>query len=123
MREWSLDDDGTLLSMDDEGKSMQEISIEIGRSVDDCKDRLDELNSDGEEEFFPIDRTSESLRNHLFNTMEKLSRGQISPAEANAMCNVSSSICHTVELEIKAEITRQSISSTAPIPTLKLGRK
>lgn len=48
-----------------------------------------------------VNNNVESLRDHLFDTLNKLSKGTIEFEEANAVSKVSDSIMQTVKVELE----------------------
>jgi hypothetical protein len=50
-----------------------------------------------------VTRTSSGLRDALFDQLDKLRQGQISPLAANAFARISDQIIHSVELEMNIE--------------------
>lgn len=66
-------------------------------------------------------RTSEGLRDALFETMDKLRSGELSASDAIAVCKVSEAICKTVALEMAAEKAGAGNDNQQQPKTLTLG--
>lgn len=47
-----------------------------------------------------MDRNIDGLRDHLWSTLESLSKGELGPAQANAMANTAGKLLKTVAVEI-----------------------
>lgn len=60
-------------------------------------------------------RSSAGLRNTLFETMDKLQKGEITPRHANATANLAAQIVDTVRLELEAEAQHERLGNRAEI--------
>jgi hypothetical protein len=69
-----------------------------------------------------LKRTSLGLRDTLFDAMDKLVAGEISPEEAKAVAGLADAICKTVRLEMDAEKMRRGEDMPeGGLPILRLG--
>lgn len=62
-----------------------------------------------------IVRTSAGLRDALFDAMEKVSSGDMPPAEAQAVSVLARQICNTVHLEIEIARLRTEYPADTPV--------
>lgn len=62
-----------------------------------------------------IARTSAGLRDALFDAIEKVSVGDITPGDAHAMANLANQICKTVHLEIEVARLRTEYPADAKL--------
>lgn len=118
--DWTEDDDAELCRMRDNGSSWESVAEELDRPIGQCQQRLKEIApthpaaSKGQ--------TSEDLRGALFLAMDKLLKGQMEPDQAKAICQVSSSICDTVRMEMEARRLQESLGGAQPNRHLKLSK-
>ena len=73
-----------------------------------------------------IERTSDGLRNALFDELDALRNGKSSPTQANAVAKLSASIVETVRMEIDVQRFAARMNATPQTPdpavkSLKLG--
>ena len=68
-------------------------------------------------------RTSEGLRNTLFDALDATLNKQMQPAEAQAVCKLCAQIINSVntEIEFYKHIASKQPEGTAPNTVLKLG--
>jgi hypothetical protein len=118
---WSEFDTKELIRMRDNGSSWESISEELERSQDECKERY--LYTSTPQVVSGLERTSEGLRDTLFDAMDRLLSGSMDAAEAKAVCGISQSICDTVRLEMEARRLQESLGGARPNSKLKLGSK
>ena len=57
-----------------------------------------------------VERTSEGLRNALFDELDAVRRGDSKPANANAIARIADQICSTVQLEMEVMRFAEKIS-------------
>ena len=71
----------------------------------------------------PTVRTSEGLRDTLFNALDRLNTGTITAQEAQAVCKVCAQIINSVntEIEFYKHIGRHAVDGVAPRTVMTLG--
>lgn len=72
------------------------------------------------------EKTSEGLRNTLFDAIDKLRSGKIKPQEAKAMASLAGQIISTVNMEIAIAQLRREYPADTPLivpPPLRLAKK
>lgn len=70
----------------------------------------------------PVQRTSQGLRNALFDELDGLRAGKTTPTMANATAKLVGEIVNTVQLELNvAKFVNRSHKSTPKFATLALG--
>lgn len=57
-------------------------------------------------------RTTEDLRETLFDTLDQLCAGKKTPQEAAQICNISQTILKTAEIEIKYALTLDKLDKS-----------
>lgn len=69
-------------------------------------------------------RTSDGLRDSLFDALDATRNGTMTAQEAQAVCKICAQIINSMNMEIEfyKHIARHSETGTVPITTLKLGR-
>ena len=66
-----------------------------------------------------IKRTSQGLRDALFDELEALLSGESNPTQANAVAKIAGSVVETVKMEIEAQKFITSMSKVTPDTTIK----
>lgn len=69
-------------------------------------------------------RTSEGLRDVLFDELDSIRDGSSTPSQAHAICKLSTEVIKTVQLEVEfyKNVTRGKDAGSIPDTVLKLSR-
>lgn len=67
-------------------------------------------------------RTSEGLRDALFDEIDRLRNNETTPTAANSLSKLADMICATVELEVKVAKAQRSAKAGAAATPLTLGK-
>ena len=70
----------------------------------------------------PTERTSEGLRDTLFDELDAVRSGDSTPQQSNAVAKLSAQIIKAAELDLKYQSKMQGKDASAPRPVL-LGRQ